>query len=165
MELVKLEDLETVEEEIIHKIKEQPKTLVIDSSVFIKWFSKDNEEDLDNALSILNSLIDNNIVIACPELAIYELANVLYFKPGFEIKKTKTAIEKFLDLGIEFIRLYKKLILIANEIRYDLGITFYDSSYIAVAKFFNLRFITADKKLFEACQKLYYVELLKNSKF
>ena len=113
----------------------------------------------------MNSPINNNIVIACPELAIYELANILYFKPNLDIKKTKTALEKFLDLGIEFIRLYKKLILIANEIRYDLGITFYDSSYIAVAKFFNLRFITADKKLFKACQKLYYVELLKNFKF
>ncbi len=73
MGLVKLEDLETAEEEIIYKIKEHPKTLVMDSSVFIKWFSKDNEENLDKALSILNSLIDNNIVIACPELAIYEL--------------------------------------------------------------------------------------------
>jgi len=137
----------------------------MDSSVFIKWFSKDKEDDMKNAISILESLIDKDIIIACPEIAIYELANVLYHKPDLDYEGTIIALEQFLDLGIEFIRLFKNLILDANRIRNDFDITFYDSSYLAVAKFFGLRFITADKKLYENCREFGNIELLKDFSF
>lgn len=165
MGLVKLENLETLEESLIDRIKEKPRTLVIDSSVCIKWFSKDGEDDLDNALLILNLLKDGKIIVVSPELVLYELANVLYYKPGFDLEKTRIALEEFLNLGIELIKIYKDMVLLANEIMYELGVTFYDSSYLAVARFFELKFITADKKLFSVCQKIGYVEFLKNFRF
>ena len=165
MELKRSENSGTAEERILYRIGEQSKTLVMDSSVFIKWFSKDKEDDMKNAISILESLIDKDIIIACPEIAIYELANVLYHKPDLDYEGTIIALEQFLDLGIEFIRLFKNLILDANRIRNDFDITFYDSSYLAVAKFFGLRFITADKKLYENCREFGNIELLKDFSF
>ena len=165
MELRKSENLGTAEGGTLNRIGEQPKTLVMDSSVFIKWFSKDKEDDMNNALNILESLINKDIIIACPEIAIYELANVLYYKPDLDCERIKIALEQFLNLGIEFVKLFKSLILDANKIRHDFNITFYDSSYIAVAKFFRLRFITADKKLYESCREFGNVELLKDFSF
>ena len=165
MELKRSEDLETVEGKSLCRIGEQSRTLVVDSSVFIKWFTKDNEDDMGNAVSILESLINKDIIIVCPEIAIYELANVLYYKPDLDYERVKVALEQFLNLGIEFVRLFKNLILDANRIRHDFNITFYDSSYLAVAKFFRLRFITADKKLYNSCKDFGDVELLKNFSF
>ncbi|MDP3011353.1 MAG: type II toxin-antitoxin system VapC family toxin [Candidatus Hydromicrobium sp.] len=165
MGLKRLESLETAEEEIFHRIREQPRTLVLDSSVFIKWFSKDEEDDMSDAISILKSLTSSDIIIVCPEIAIYELANVLYYKPDLDYEKTKIALEQFLNLGIEFIKLFKSLILDANKIRHEFDITFYDSSYLAVARFFKLKFITADKKLYESCREFENIELLKNFSF
>ena len=165
MELKRSEDLGTSGGEILNRIGEQSRALVIDSSVFIKWFSKDKEDDMGNAISILESLINKDIIIASPEIAIYELANVLYYKPDLDYERVKVALEQFLNLGIEFVRLFKNLILDANRIRHDFNITFYDSSYLAVAKFFRLRFITADKKLYNSCKDFGDVELLKNFSF
>ena len=45
------------------------------------------------------------------------------------------------------------------------NITFYGSSYLAVARFFKLKFITADKKLYESCREFENIELLKNFSF
>ena len=165
MELKRSGSLGTVEEEIFHRIREQPRTLVLDSSVFIKWFSKDNEDDMSDAISILESLTSGEIIIVCPEIAIYELANVLYYKPDLDYEKIKVALEQFLNLEIEFIRFFKSLIFDANKIRHDFNITFYDSSYLAVARFFKLKFITADKKLYESCREFENIRLLKNFNF
>lgn len=165
MELKRSENLGKVGGKNLNRIAERSRTLVMDSSVFIKWFSKDKEDDMDNAISILESLTNKNIIIACPEIAIYELANVLYYKPDLDCEKIKIALEQFLNLGIEFIKLFKDLILDANKIRHDLDITFYDSSYLALAKFFKLKFITADEKLYNSCSEFGNVELLRNFSF
>ena len=165
MELKKSGNSGTAGEKDLYKIGEQLRTLVMDSSVFIKWFSKDSEDDMGIAVSILRSLVNKDIIIVCPEIAVYELANVLYYKPDLDCKKIKIALEQFLNLGIEFITLFKDLILDANKIRHDLDITFYDSSYLAVARFFKLRFITADKKLYNSCKEFGNVELLKDFSF
>jgi predicted nucleic acid-binding protein len=165
MELKRSENSGKAGEENLDRIAERSRTMVMDSSVFIKWFSKDKEGDMDNAVSILESLTNKDIIIACPEIAIYELANVLYYKPDLDYERIKIALEQFLNLGIEFIKLFKDLILDANKIRHDLDITFYDSSYLAVAKFFKLKFITADKKLYNSCRELGNVELLGDFSF
>ena len=165
MELKRSEDLETVEGKSLCRIGEQTRTLVVDSSVFIKWFTKDNEDDMGNAVSILESLINKDIIIVCPEIAIYELANVLYYKPDLNYEGTKIALEQFLDLGIEFIKLSRDIILSANKIRHDLNITFYDSSFLAVAEFFRLKFVTADKKLYDNCREFGDIELLGGFRF
>lgn len=165
MELKRLEDLGIAGEKNFNKIAERPRTLVMDSSVFIKWFSKDKEDDMDNALGVLESLTSKDITITCPEIAVYELANVLYYKPDLDCEKIKVALEQFLNLGIEFITLFKNLILEANIIRHNLDITFYDSSYLTVARLFGLRFITADKKLYNSCREFGNVELLRDFRF
>ena len=165
MESKKLEDLEIAEGEVLHRIREQPKTVVVDSSVFVKWFSKDQEDDLKVAITILESLVNKDIIIVCPKLAIYEIANVLYYKPDLNSEGVKIALEQFLNLGIEFLNLFRELILNANKIRYDFDITFYDASYLAVADFFKLKFITADKELYKKCKKTMNIELLKSFNF
>ena len=146
------------------RIKEYPKAYVLDSSIFVKWFSRDGEDDMDKALLLFKSTVDNTIVVVSPELAIYELASTLYFKPGFDARKVKEVLSYFLDIGIEFITLDLNLIIEANFIRYDYTISFYDSIYLSVADFYGLKFITADKKLFDACSSMKNIDLLKNLK-
>lgn len=50
---------------------------VLDSSVIIKWFSE--EEDTDIALSLRERNINGELMIAVPDLSLYEVANALRY--------------------------------------------------------------------------------------
>ena len=49
--------------------------LVLDASVVVKWFTK--EEDKDLAIEYRDQFLTGEIDIALPDLILYELANVL----------------------------------------------------------------------------------------
>ena len=51
--------------------------IVVDSSVIIKWFFNDNEENAEASHLILKRFINNEIGIITPEIALFELANVV----------------------------------------------------------------------------------------
>ncbi len=50
---------------------------VLDSSVIIKWFSE--EEETKKALELREKYINGEIVIAVPDLLVYEIANALRY--------------------------------------------------------------------------------------
>jgi hypothetical protein len=59
MELKRSENLGKAGEENLNRIAERSRALVMDSSVFIKWFSKDKEDDM----SLQTYFIINPILI------------------------------------------------------------------------------------------------------
>ncbi len=50
---------------------------VLDSSVVMKWFCE--EEDTDIALSLRERNINGELMIAVPDLSLYEVANALRY--------------------------------------------------------------------------------------
>lgn len=134
-------------------IPQERSAYVPDASVVLKWYSKDNEKDLKNALKIREEFKNRTIELFAPELLIYEIANVLRYKETLEEKLILNAIVSIYEMRI--LRsvnqsIMEEAIRLANK--YD--ITVYDSTYISFAKNFGCNMITADRKLLQRIKPL-----------
>lgn len=118
----------------------------VDSSVIIKWLSEDNEKDLDYADKILKDAQNGNIILIAPELSKYEVGNVLLFSKKLSPEQAKVTITKFFNIPITFVTESLELAKETFSLAYDLGITYYDASFLALAKQYNATLITDNIK-------------------
>lgn len=126
---------------------------VVDASVVLKWFTKDKEEYLVNALKMREDFRNRTIDLFAPELLIYEIANVLRYKEDLEERLILNAIVSLYEMKI--LRPVNQVIMedaVRLSRKYD--ITVYDSSYISFAKNLGCTLITADRKLLERIKLL-----------
>lgn len=82
-------------------------------------------------------------------MVLYEVGNVLTKHPSFTSHEVERAFGSLLDLGLNLRssvepELLKKSFEISRESR----VTFYDATYVALAKQYNTTLITADKELY-----------------
>ena len=108
--------------------------VVVDTSILVKWLNQTNEKDIDKADQLMNSALTGDIQLFAPELAKYELGNVL-------LKGKKlTPSEAYISLGtayalpINFIPESEALSKDTYNTAFELGITYYDASFISLAK-------------------------------
>ncbi|MCX6641853.1 MAG: type II toxin-antitoxin system VapC family toxin, partial [Candidatus Bathyarchaeota archaeon] len=105
---------------------------VIDASVVIKWFSE--EENTQNALKLREEHINGVRILSAPDLLIYEIANALRYKPGFDQQKIARAVTDLTDLQIDIVTPGKDLMERAVELAYIYDTTVYDSCYLALGE-------------------------------
>lgn len=133
-------------------------TYIIDSSVALKWFYE--EEDREKALLIYDDLARNAVSVVVPHLIIYEIGNIIRYKKPFSIQKIEQAEKILAELNLAFdnpnYQEWKEII----ELCHKLDISFYDCSYVFLAKKYNIKLITADKKLYRKAKKSGLVKLL-----
>jgi predicted nucleic acid-binding protein len=123
--------------------------IVVDTSVIIKWFFSDKEENTEASHHILKRFLHNEIGIITPEIALFELANVVKNKImtanngmiGMEI------IDRIYNLGIVF-KVTKQVLKNAFNMALVINESVYDCLFIATAEYFKSKFITDDKKLY-----------------
>ena len=123
---------------------------ILDVSVILKWFTK--EEDSDKAIAYLKAFQNNDTIIIVPSLLFYELGNAFirkkesqYFIADIGLKLQNLQLE-VRDAGL---LLFRKIY--QNALDYSL--TFYDASYLTLMQEENCEFITADKKLYDKVKK------------
>ena len=109
------------------------KFIVIDSSVAVKWVNIQDERLTDRANQIMQHVQENKFTILMPELAKYEVANALIYKK-MEFSLLEISLDDFYHLPISFIPETRHLALSALEIAISNGITYYDATFIALAK-------------------------------
>lgn len=126
---------------------------VIDTSVVLKWYVR--EEGSDRAAALLgNSLI-------APDLLMAELANA-FWKKAF---RNELPVEQGMDalreaaLAIELMPL-EPLAQRAFEISAELGHPAYDCFYLSLAERHGISLITADERFVRACAGSRYVDRL-----
>ncbi|MBN2072784.1 MAG: type II toxin-antitoxin system VapC family toxin [Actinobacteria bacterium] len=129
-------------------------SVVIDTSVMVKWFFKDNEKNTAAAGLILEKHLNDGIGIISPEIAIFELANVVKGKLNPEENRSigEEIIDKIFSLGIIFY-INKKILKNAFNIAVDTGETVYDCIFIATAEYFGIKMVTDDNRLFLSYSK------------
>jgi predicted nucleic acid-binding protein len=78
--------------------------IVVDTSVIIKWFFSENEENAEASHLILKRFIHNEIGLITPEIALFELANVVKNKISAEGSEMTgmDIIDRIYNLGIVF---------------------------------------------------------------
>jgi len=135
-------------------IAETPIAVVIDASVCIKWFSSLKEENVDQAIKLRSDFFYKRIYIIAPDLLIYEITNALSYNPKFTSGHVVEALNSLNSMQIKTIKPIPQVMEIAVNIRYKKNISIYDSVYMALSRFINAQFITADKKLYEKVKDL-----------
>lgn len=109
------------------------KLLVIDSSVAVKWLHQINEDYLFQADLIIKNAQKKEITLVMPELAKYEIGNALVYK-NLEVPILLRLIEDFYLLPIQFVPEDVNLARLTIEIAQNYKMTYYDASFIALAK-------------------------------
>ncbi len=120
---------------------------VVDASVAVKWLSE--EDGTRAALELREEHVNETRILSAPDLLLYELANALRFKPGFDDEKVSRAIGDIMDLQIDLIAPSRELIEKSMEAAYLYGLTVYDSCYLALGELMGVEVYTSDKKFYE----------------
>jgi len=131
---------------------------VLDASVILKWFVEEN--GTKEALQIRQNHIEGKYTLVVPDIAIYEVGNALRYKPDSSAAEVSRYCRNLYELNLDIIALPFEIIDSVIETAYQNDITFYDASYVALAKELGLQFITADEKLYQKTKDLRFVKLL-----
>ena len=135
--------------------------LVLDASVIAKWFFEEDGTDL--ALELLEKHKLEKIKINVPVLLLFEFGNsvVNKFREDIDTKaEFNQDITDLLGSEVNFMYPDETILKQTYALASKYEITFYDATYIALAKNLKCDFITADKKLVEAAKTLKFVKLL-----
>jgi predicted nucleic acid-binding protein len=143
-------------------IKEDIKRkFVLDASVVIKWYYFENELDLEIADYIHEKVSGDEIIIASPDLMVYEVLNFFIFKLKIPYNKIADMLSELNDIIFIIntdISIQKKAFEISRKIKKPI----YDSLYLALSQSLDCPLITADNKLKQEAGKENYPVFLLN---
>lgn len=127
--------------------------LIIDASVVIKFYIP--EILSDKSAEVMSRVADGELMLCAPDLLYPETGNILWKKQGRH-ELTPVEVDEIVDaitaLPIK-IEPSMPVMPLAVSIAMQSGITVYDAMYVAVARIYETRMITADKKLMDALVK------------
>lgn len=119
---------------------------VIDTSVVVKWLNKENEKHVKKAEILLELIIEENLEVFLPELSKYELGNVLLKSKKLSSKEAEIALGAFYSMPITFITESEDISITTYNIAYKNNITYYDASFLTLAKLYGITLITENIK-------------------
>lgn len=126
--------------------------VVPDSSVIVKWVTKEDEQDLDQADRLLNDVQEGRVELIAPELAKYEVGNAL-IKKGLLEAQAFQSLGTVYSLPVQFVTetedLADETYQFANKVRLTEDppkFTYYDASFAALAKKEKAVLVTANPK-------------------
>lgn len=108
--------------------------LVVDSSVIVKWLHQKNEQNLAQANKIIEHSQSGNVKLLAPELAKYEVGNALLFSKKLTLDEASILFSSLYSLPIQFIAQSEETANETYKIAREGNITYYDASFVALAK-------------------------------
>lgn len=109
------------------------KPIVVDSSVTVKWINQIDEKLLLQADKLLANAQAGSISLLAPELSKYEVGNAL-IKKGLKLPLAYESLGTVYQLPITFIPESEELAKQTYRIAQKAEVTYYDASFIALAK-------------------------------
>lgn len=119
-------------------------TVVIDTSVIVKWFVQ--ESDTAKTQDILKQQKNNKIQIILPDIVLLELVNALYWGKKFEYENIVKALEIMSRIKIIYKKVNDSLLLTSLLLMVKHKIQSYDALFIALAEQEKCPLITVDRK-------------------
>lgn len=135
-------------------------TVVLDTSVIIRWFYSEKEEFVEKAKSLFIDCLERKIEIFIPELLLYEFLNVLLKSKKLSPSEIQKVLKNLQKLPLSIIPFSSNLQLKTIEIACKHGLTSYDSGFAALAIEKKAIFYTCDKDLMAT--KEIYIRHLKD---
>lgn len=122
------------------------KVIVVDSSVLVKWLHQKDELYLEQADQLLNEAQSGETTLLAPELAKYEVGNALLFGKKLSLDEANSIFSSFYLFPIQFIPESKDLANETYKIAQEVGTTYYDASFMSLAKQYNATLVTDNIK-------------------
>lgn len=123
----------------------RPKTLVVDSSVALKWISSQNEKWLAQSDRIVKDFQTGLLELYAPELSKFEVGNAL-LKKRMDLPETKASLASYYKVPVKFVVWDLDLSQETIEVAQRLKITFYDASFLVLARKLNCSLVTDNPK-------------------
>lgn len=120
------------------------KKVVLDTSVVVKWFSK--EKGSQEAKEYLRQLQQGKISIFLPELVKYELANALLKGKSLSLPVAKQTMSLFYVLPINFVIEEASMAQSSYKVAKELKITYYDACFLTLASKLKAVLVTANPR-------------------
>ena|SRR5438105_2065937 len=108
------------------------KPIVVDSSVTVKWINQINEKLLSQSDKLLMDAQKSLVNLLAPELSKYEIGNAL-LKKQLDLPEAYESLDTVYQLPITFIPESEELAKQTYRIAEQIGITYYDASFMALA--------------------------------
>jgi len=133
--------------------------IVVDASIVLKWLMP-HEPMAKGALAIRQGHVEGRQPCACPELLLYEVANVLITKSRLPLEEAAAGLA--LVLRDELIRypFEEGDPAFALRLARDYSLSAYDAVYVALAKQLGCELVTADRRLSQRTRHLPWVTFL-----
>ena len=119
--------------------------LVVDSSVIVKWLNTKNEINIEQADKILKDGQVGKITLIAPGLSRYEIGNALLNK-NLILPQAFDALGTSYNLPVTFVPETKELAFDTYRMSQESKITYYDASFIALAKQTSATLVTDNPK-------------------
>ncbi|MBI5614042.1 type II toxin-antitoxin system VapC family toxin [Candidatus Gottesmanbacteria bacterium] len=119
--------------------------LIVDSSVIVKWLNQTDEQHISEADLLLSRARYKSLELVTPELAKFEAGNALMYK-HLSLPELLEAISLLYSLPLQFVSWNMTLASRTTELVSSAQITYYDASFIALAKHLQTPLITDNAK-------------------
>jgi predicted nucleic acid-binding protein len=120
--------------------------VIIDTSILVKWLNQTNEKDIEKADQLMESALDGKVQLFAPELAKYELGNVLLKGKQLTPNEEYISLSTAYSLPINFVSESEELAKDTYSIAFDFDVTYYDASFLSLAKQLNAILVTENIK-------------------
>lgn len=121
--------------------------LLLDTSVVLKWFHRDGEDEVEQAEWHLQAHREGFIRAQVLDLGIYELGSILVRVLNRTASETAAVLDAVRGLCGSPLRLDEGGLTVAAEIACADGLTFYDAAFASAATAHGFTLISADRKL------------------
>ena len=120
--------------------------LVVDSSVAVKWFRRNEESGVQEAESLLTDHRAGAVKLVCPTQLRLEVLNALrmHGADGDQLERVTRALE---DTGLFWVHMDVDLAISAARIAADHRLTVYDAAFVATALMLDAELVTDDQAI------------------
>ncbi len=120
-------------------------TYIVDTSIVVKWYVEREEQDLRQALDLLEIFGQGRCSLGAPELLVFELANALSSRRELKPPEVLEALNHLRGLGLRLEALRWETFMKAVEIASARDTTVYDAYFLAIALESSSTLVTADQ--------------------
>ncbi len=128
--------------------------IVVDSSVLLKWIKARDEELIREARQLLGEVERRRLEVHVPALLLYEVGNVLLMKTDLDLVGLDGALDRLEALPLAVAPPAAPLLRRAGRLGRQLGLSFYDASFVALASELDCPCVTADRAFYDRARSL-----------
>lgn len=125
-------------------------TLLVDTSVLIKWFHREGEFDLAEARSIRDATRDGEVQARVIDLALYEMGNVLLQALGWNGSDVADQLDDLVVICGPPLAMSAEWFRRAATLGQTHRLTFYDTAWAAAAEAMGVPLVSSDTRLLDA---------------